>query len=42
MGPVSDTEERILDAAAELVASHGYASTTTRAIAEHAGVNATR
>ena len=39
MGPVSDTEERILDAAAELFASHGYASTTTRAIAEHAGVN---
>ena len=34
-----DTAERILDAAADLFATHGYASTTTRAIAERAGVN---
>lgn len=35
----SDTADRILDAAGELFATHGYASTTTRAIAERAGVN---
>lgn len=34
-----DTAERILDAAAELFAERGYAATTTRAIAERAGVN---
>lgn len=34
-----DTGAAILDAAAELFATHGYASTTTRAIAERAGVN---
>lgn len=34
-----DTADRILDAAAELIATHGYAATTTRAIAERAGVN---
>ena len=37
--PSLDTSERILAAAAELFATHGYASTTTRAIAETAGVN---
>ncbi len=39
MSTTSDTGERILDAAAELFAIHGYAGTTTRAIAEAAGVN---
>lgn len=39
MSAASDTADRILDAAAELFASHGYAATTTRAIAEKAGVN---
>lgn len=39
MSAATDTSERILDAAAELIAMHGYASTTTRAIAEKAGVN---
>jgi len=34
-----ETADRILDAAAELFASHGYAATTTRAIAERASVN---
>lgn len=34
-----DTGEKILDAAAALFASRGYAATTTRAIAEAAGVN---
>jgi len=34
-----DTEARILDAAAELIAERGYAATTTRAIAQCAGVN---
>jgi AcrR family transcriptional regulator len=34
-----DTESSILDAAAELFAERGYAATTTRAIAERAGVN---
>lgn len=33
------TSDRILDAAAELIAERGYASTTTRLIAERAGVN---
>lgn len=39
MSAATDTAERILDAAAELIAAHGYANTTTRAIAERAGVN---
>lgn len=39
MSAAVDTGERILDAAAELIATHGYAATTTRAIAERAGVN---
>ena len=39
MGVAPGTTERILDAASELFATHGYAATTTRAIAEHAGVN---
>ncbi len=39
MNTTRDTGERILDAAAELFAVHGYAATTTRAIAEAAGVN---
>jgi len=39
MSATHDTAERILDAAAELFAIHGYAGTTTRAIAEAAGVN---
>ena len=34
-----DTETDILNAAADLFAARGYASTTTRAIAERAGVN---
>lgn len=34
-----DTAEKILDAAAELIAERGYAATTTRLIAERAGVN---
>lgn len=39
MARTQDTAERILNAAAELFATYGYASTTTRAIAERAGVN---
>lgn len=39
MSAVHDTAERVLDAAAELFATHGYGGTTTRAIAELAGVN---
>ena len=39
MSPATDTAERIVDAAAELFAERGYAATTTRAIAERAGVN---
>lgn len=35
----SDTEARILTAAAELIAERGYTGTTTSAIAERAGVN---
>ncbi|MEX1344364.1 MAG: TetR/AcrR family transcriptional regulator [Candidatus Limnocylindrales bacterium] len=35
----SDTETRILEAAAELIAERGYTGTTTSAIAEEAGVN---
>jgi len=34
-----DTSEAILQAAAELFGEHGYKGTTTRAIAERAGVN---
>lgn len=34
-----DTEDRILDAAEQLIAARGYAATSTRAIAERAGVN---
>ena len=39
MSAAVDTTERILAAAAELIAERGYAGTTTRAIAERAGVN---
>ncbi len=39
MSAAHDTGDRILDAAAELFAVHGYAGTTTRAIADAAGVN---
>lgn len=35
----NDTSEKVLRAAAELFAERGYAATTTRAIAERAGVN---
>jgi AcrR family transcriptional regulator len=35
----TDTAERVLDAASSLFAERGYAATTTRAIAERAGVN---
>jgi AcrR family transcriptional regulator len=35
----TDTEKRIVDAAAELFGERGYANTTTRAIAERAEVN---
>ncbi len=36
---VHDTADKILAAASELIAERGYAATTTRAIAERAGVN---
>ncbi len=39
MSAATDTAERIVTAAAELFAERGYAATTTKAIAEHAGVN---
>jgi AcrR family transcriptional regulator len=39
MSAVNDTAERIVTAAAELFAERGYAATTTRAIADRAGVN---
>lgn len=39
MSAVSETADKIITAAAELFAERGYASTTTRAIAERAGVN---
>jgi len=39
MSAATDTAERIVSAAAELFAERGYAATTTRAIAERAGVN---
>ena len=39
MSATTDTGERIVTAAAELFAQRGYAATTTRAIAERAGVN---
>jgi len=39
MTATEDAGSRILDAASELFAERGYASTTTRAIAERAGVN---
>lgn len=35
----SDTVERILDAAEQLFADHGFAETSLRAITSHAGVN---
>jgi AcrR family transcriptional regulator len=39
VGPVADTRERIISAAESLFAERGYTATTTRAIAERAGVN---
>jgi len=39
MSAARDTADKILDAAADLFATHGYAATTTRAVAERAGVN---
>jgi len=39
MSAATDTPDRILTAAAELFAERGYAATTTRAIAQRAGVN---
>lgn len=39
MSAAQDTADRILDAAALLFSERGYAATTTRAIAETAGVN---
>jgi len=39
MSAVENTEAKILAAAAALIAERGYAATTTRAIAERAGVN---
>lgn len=39
MTAAGDAGEKILQAAAELIAERGYAATTTRAIAERAGVN---
>ncbi len=39
MSAVADTTAKILDAAAQLFAERGYAATSTRAIAERAGVN---
>ncbi len=39
MSATRDTADRILDAASELFAATGYSATTTRAIAERAGVN---
>lgn len=37
--PMAHAKEKILDASLELFSAHGYASVTTRAIAEAAGVN---
>jgi AcrR family transcriptional regulator len=37
--PIDDTRQRILQAAAEIIAERGYARATTRSIAESAGVN---
>ncbi len=39
MSAVPDTRNRILEAAAQLFAERGYSATTTRLIAERAGVN---
>lgn len=39
MSAANDTAEKIVTAASELFAERGYAATTTRAIAERAGVN---
>jgi AcrR family transcriptional regulator len=39
MSAAKETTERILDAASKLIAARGYAATTTRAIAEEAGLN---
>lgn len=39
MSAARDTVDKVLQAATELIAERGYAATTTRAIAERAGVN---
>lgn len=39
MTAATDTAEKIVSAAAQLIAERGYAATSTRAIAERAGVN---
>ena len=39
MTAATDTAEKIVTAAAQLIAERGYAATSTRAIAERAGVN---
>jgi len=39
MSPVEETMERILEAAAQVIADQGYAGATTKEIAEAAGVN---
>ena len=39
MTPVEETRQRIIEAAAKLFGTHGYEGTSTRAIADEAGVN---